>query len=166
MVNEQLTQEAIRFCYRGSKEVIHLSEKSMVYIMKLYNATIKPAKDRIFKDPQDCHGKMSVKKLIRKDEGATCVDISKTELRDFQKVAKRYGVDFAVVNHKNSDPQTYSIFFKARDQDAITDVIRYYTEKKLMKEQKPSLKEKIDHFKQKIAEGPKKVLNKVKERTR
>ena len=72
MVNEQLTQEAIRFCYRGSKEVIHLSEKSMVYIMKLYNATIKPAKDRIFKDPQDCHGKMSVKKLIRKDEGATC----------------------------------------------------------------------------------------------
>ena len=62
MVNEQLTQEAIRFCYRGSKEVIHLSEKSMVYIMKLYNATIKPAKDRIFKDPQDCHGKMSVKK--------------------------------------------------------------------------------------------------------
>ena len=155
MVNEQLTQEAIRFCYRGSKEVIHLSEKSMVYIMKLYNATIKPAKDRI-----------SVKKLIRKDEGATCVDISKTELRDFQKVAKRYGVDFAVVNHKNSDPQTYSIFFKARDQDAITDVIRYYTEKKLMKEQKPSLKEKIDHYKQKIAEGPKKVLNKVKERTR
>ena len=60
------------------------------------------AKKLISKNPKVRHGKMKIKHLIRKDEGATSVDIAKTELRDFQKVAKRYGVDFAVVKHKGS----------------------------------------------------------------
>ena len=118
------------------------------------------------RNPAECHGKMSVKQLVRKDEGATNVDISKTELRDFQKVAKKYGVDFAVVKHNDQNPPVCSIFFKARDQDAITDVIRYYTNQKLMKSQKPSLIQKIHNLKDKVAKIPGKVAQRVKGRSR
>lgn len=169
MENGQTTQEVIRFCFRGVKEVDAFSEKTMTRLLKIARTVhggVKKIVSTIHKEPEQAHGKMTVKQLIRKDEGATSVDISKTELRDFQKVAKRYGVDFAVVKHKGQDPPVYSVFFKARDQDAITDVIRYYTEKKLMKAQKPSLHEKIKEMKEKIANAPKKVMNRAKERSR
>ena len=166
MQNEQLTQEAIRFCYRFTKESYELTEKNVMKLLEVEDNLRQGVKKLLSKDPKVKHGKMKVKQLIRKDEGATSVDIAKTELRDFQKVAKRYGVDFAVVKHKGSEPPAYSVFFKARDQDAIADVIRYYTEKKLMKEKRPSLHEKIKEFKQKLANMPKKTRSKAKEKTR
>ena len=75
-------------------------------------------------------------------------------------------MDFAVVKHNDQNPPVYSVFFKARDQDAITDVIRHYTEKKLMKEEKPSLMERLKILKEKVASTPKKVLHRAKERMR
>ena len=166
MQNEQLTQEAIRFCYRFTRESYELTEKNVMKLLEVEKNLREGAKKLISKDPKVRHGKMKIKHLIRKDEGATSVDIAKTELRDFQKVAKRYGVDFAVVKHKGSEPPVYSVFFKARDQDAIADVIRYYTEKKLMKEKRPSLHERIKQLKQKLAERPKKTRSKAKEKSR
>ncbi len=135
-------------------------------LLKLGKFVVTKVKDVVDRDPAECHGKMSVKQLVRKDEGATNVDISKTELRDFQKVAKKYGVDFAVVKHNDQNPPVCSIFFKARDQDAITDVIRYYTNQKLMKSQKPSLIQKIHDLKDKVAKIPGKVAQRVKGRSR
>ena len=166
MVNDEVTREQLQWCVRTTKESMELTEKIMTELMKL-GASLKDTGNYVVeKVSGKDHGKMSVKQLIQKDEGATCVDISKTELRDFQKVAKRYGVDFAVVQHKKADPPMCTIFFKARDQDAITDVIRHYTEKKLMKAQKPSLSEKIKEMKEKLANVPKKVMNKAKEISR
>ena len=42
------------------------------------------------------HGKQSVKQLLGQNQGATNVEIDKESIRDFEKLAKKYGVDFAV----------------------------------------------------------------------
>ncbi|MBO5621258.1 MAG: PcfB family protein [Butyrivibrio sp.] len=138
----------------------------MVRLLKIGKFVVGKVKEAAFKEPSEAHGKMSIKKLIRKDEGATSVDVAKTDLRDFQRVARKYGVDFAVVRHNDQSPPVYSVFFKARDQDAITDVIRHYTEKKLMKEERPSLMERLKVLKEKVASAPRKVLHRAKERMR
>jgi len=164
MSSDQINQEAITWCFRRAIDGKHLTERTFKRLLKVILSVDK--KIKAARNPRYKHGKMKVKHLIRKDEGATSVDIAKTELRDFQKVAKRYGVDFAVVKHKGSEPPVYSVFFKARDQDAIADVIRYYTEKKLMKEKRPSLHERIKQLKQKLAERPKKTRSKAKEKSR
>ena len=42
------------------------------------------------------HGKMTVEKLIRKDQGAQQIDIAKSGIKDFERVLNKYGVDYAI----------------------------------------------------------------------
>lgn len=43
------------------------------------------------------HGKQSVKQLLGQNQGATNVEIDKDGIRDFERLARKYGVDFAVL---------------------------------------------------------------------
>ena len=41
-------------------------------------------------------GKQSVKELIGQGQGVTNIDIAKTDLKGFEKVARKYGIDYAI----------------------------------------------------------------------
>ena len=58
------------------------------------------------------------------EKNGTLTKESRLTETDFQKIAKKYGVDFAVVKDKNVNPPVYTIFFKAKDMDAVTFGIR------------------------------------------
>lgn len=45
-------------------------------------------------------GKQSVKTLIRQGQGVSSIPLADEGMKDFQKIAKKYGVDFAVVKDK------------------------------------------------------------------
>ena len=68
----------------------------------------------------------------------------------------------------NSEPPIYTIFFKAKDQDAITRILDDYAAKQIKKPsvKKTSVLEKLKNFKEIVAAIPKKVAEKKKERSR
>jgi hypothetical protein len=75
-------------------------------------------------------------------------------------------VDFAIVKDKTSDPVRYNCFFKAKDMDAITAVVKEYSDKVVKREQrkeKPSLINQIRKLKEEIAKHPRKEKVKNKE---
>ena len=41
-------------------------------------------------------GKQSVKQLLGQNQGVSSIDIAKTDLKDFQRVAGKYGIDYAI----------------------------------------------------------------------
>ena len=45
-------------------------------------------------------GKQSVKTLIRQGQGVSSIPLADEGLKDFQKIAKKYGVDFAVIKRQ------------------------------------------------------------------
>lgn len=53
--------------------------------------------------------------------------------------AKKYGVDFAVVRDREKSPPVYTVFFKAKDTDAVTRILQDYLVKQI---KKPSLEAK------------------------
>lgn len=115
------------------------------------------------------HGKQSVKELIGQGQGVQSIDIEKAGLRDFQKIANKYGVDFAVVKDKTAEPSVYNVFFKAKDFAAIENMMREFTEKQLKKEKqtaRPSVLEKLKKFKDIVAKMPRKDKEKKKEQER
>ena len=65
-------------------------------------------------------GKQSVKDLIGQDQGATSIDIARTDLRGFKNIARKYGIDYAIRKDRSVDPPKYLVFFKSRDTDAMT----------------------------------------------
>lgn len=52
-------------------------------------------KARKGRDPA-VHGKQSVKKLLGQNQGAANAEIEKEGIKGFERLAKKYGVDFAV----------------------------------------------------------------------
>ena len=42
------------------------------------------------------HGKQSVKKLLGQNQGAANAEVEKEGIKDFERLAKKHGVDFAV----------------------------------------------------------------------
>ena len=113
-------------------------------------------------------GKQSVKTLIRQGQGVSSIPLADEGMKDFQKIAKKYGVDFAVVKDKKASPPVYTVFFKAKDTDAITRILQDYSAKPVKKPsvEKTSVLEKLKKFKEIVAAIPKKVAEKKKERSR
>ena len=80
-------------------------------------------------------GKQSVKQLLGQNQGVSSIDIAKTDLKDFQRVAGKYGIDYAIRKDASEVPPRYIVFFKAKDADAMTAAFKEYSAKVLKKQQ-------------------------------
>ena len=98
-------------------------------------------------------GKQTVKQLVGQNQGVSNIEITDPSIKEFEKIARKYGVDYAVKKDRSSSPPKYLIFFKARDADALTAAFSEYTQKKVRKadrSERPSVLEKLSHFKELI----------------
>lgn len=88
------------------------------------------------------HGKQTVKQLIGQNQGVSNLAVDSTGIKGFEKVARKYGVDFAIRKDKSHHPPRYLVFFKARDADAITSAFQEYADKR-MRRGKPSVRAEL-----------------------
>lgn len=107
-------------------------------------------------------GKQSVKQLIGQNQGVTNVEIEDKGTRDFERIARKYGVDYAIKKDKAADIHRYLIFFKARDGDALNAAMTEYAKKKLKAKNKPSLLKKLKSLGELVHNREPKVRNKDK----
>ena len=122
----------------------------------------KLEKQRSRDSPVTPKGKQTVKQLIGQNQGVSNIEINDPSIRDFERIARKYGVDYAVKKDRSASPPKYLIFFKARDADALTAVFTEYTSQKVKKAEKterPSVLAKLAQFKEL-------VKNAVVDRTR
>ena len=94
------------------------------------------------------HGKQTVKQLIGQNQGVSNIELVDSSTKEFERIARKYGVDYAVKKDRSCDPPKYLIFFKGRDADALTAAFTEYSAKKIRKEERPSVIEKLNHFKE------------------
>ena len=92
-------------------------------------------------------GKQSVKQLVGQDQGVANIEITDRNIKDFERIARKYGVDFALKKDKTGDIPKYLVFFKARDADALTAAFKEYTAKSDRKKGRPSVLKKLRKFK-------------------
>ena len=110
------------------------------------------------------HGKQTVKQLIGQNQGVSNIELTDPGIRDFDRVARKYGVDYAIKRDRSSDPPRFLIFFKSRDADALTAAFQEYTARKVKKAGRPSVLEKLEQFKDMVKNTAEKVRKKVLER--
>lgn len=110
------------------------------------------------------HGKQTIQELIGQNQGVSSIDIQNTNIRDFEKIANKYGVDYAITRDKSVTPPKYMVFFKARDADALTAAFSEYSNQRLKEKAKPSVLKQLNKLKELVASIPSKVRNKSQER--
>ena len=77
-------------------------------------------------------GKQTVKQLMSHGQNVDCTDISKEDIKDFKRVANKYGLDFAIVKDKQSERPMYTVFFKARDDKVLEKVMDHFAMKEII----------------------------------
>jgi len=85
-------------------------------------------------------GKQTIKQLVGQGQGVTNIEISDKNIKSFESIARKYGVDFAVVKDASENPPKHLVFFKARDTDAVTAAFKEYSASQLSRTaEKPSM---------------------------
>lgn len=92
-------------------------------------------------------GKQTVKALVGQNQGVSNIEITDSNIKSFDRVARKYGVDYAVKKDKSVSPPKYMVFFKARDADALTAAFTEYSKKAVKREKdRPSVLSKLRDF--------------------
>ena len=86
-------------------------------------------------DKHASQGKQSMKRLVRQNRGVTNVEIQKTGIKDFDRYAKRYHIDYSIQKDLSCKPPRYLIYFKAQDTDALSAAFKEYSASVLDKNQ-------------------------------
>ena len=88
-------------------------------------------------------GKQSVKQLTQQGQGVNTMEIDDANLRQFERIARKYGVDYAVRKDVTTETPRFLVFFKGRDADAIMAALKQFSSTKELKSERPSLLQKL-----------------------
>ena len=116
----------------------YLAHRKEVKAQKARDGPVKPC------------GKQSVKELIGQNQGVSNVEVTDPSIRQFDRVARKYGVDYAIKRDKDHNPPRFLIFFKSRDADALTAAMQEYAGKKVRRIQRPSVLQRLAQFKAQV----------------
>lgn len=115
------------------------------------------------KQTKEAHGRMTVKELAAKDKGMQSIEVNDGSIGSFNRVARKYGIDFAPFKVKGEN--RYLVFFKAPDADAMTAAFTEYTQRQVKKASRPAILQKLELLKSQIRQPKKeKVRNREPER--
>lgn len=139
-----------------ARGIIRLAAKGLAYIKrKSREAALKNEKP---------DGRQTIQQLIGQNQGVTNIDISQTDLKGFEKYARKYGVDYAITKDKSVFPPKYLVFFKARDADAMTAAFNAYSAEVFAKSKRPSTLNRLHKLIDAVKSIPTKVTSRDKQR--
>ena len=147
-MQEETTQKTIALAIKTSKLTASVLQKAM----KMYLEHQK------HKEPS--HGKIPVKKLVGQGAGAKSIEVTDDNIKAFERVARKYNVDFAVKRDKTTEPPKYLVFFKGKDADVIAQAFKEFVYGNEKRKGRTSVREKLKRFRDAVSQ------NKNRERSR
>lgn len=143
-MQEEVENRAVTLIISGSKltgRVLKAAFEKYLARQKAQKQKLEAAKDV---KPQ---GKQTVQELVGQNAGVANIEITDKNIRSFDRVARKYGVDYAVKKDRTVSPPKYLVFFKARDADALTAAFTEYSKKAVKREtERPSVLDKLRSF--------------------
>ncbi len=154
MIQEELNRKTISLAFSAEHLTIDTLKKAIALYLRYHKSHVKVK-----------HGKISVKKLMQQDQGASTIEINRKGVPEFDRIARRYHVDYAVQRSRDS-PAKYTVFFKARDTDVITKAFREFVDSNEKKKDRPSVRKKLSVLREKVKEDLIKKTPKLRQKDR
>ena len=171
-MQDEASQQTIALMIQGGKISAEILKQAIVK-MQMYSSNlsnnIKAAGE---KEGDVKHGKQSLSSLMEHKAELTNIPIDENNIGDFEKIAKKYDMDYSLKKDKSQEPPVYIVFFKARDAGVMEQALKEYTRDYLNKDHsrvsvRQKLKEKQDLIRQQKDIGEKiRTVAKYKETER
>ena len=153
-MQEEVTQKTIALVIKAAK----LDANILKSAMRMYLNHCR-------KQAQKTHGKVSVKELVGEGAGASSIEITDGN-KSFERVARKYNVDFAVKKDKTTEPPKYLVFFKGRDADAVAQAFKEFVYGNEKKNSRTSVRQKLKHFRDVVSKDQNKERSREKNKDR
>lgn len=142
-MQEEVTQGAVTLIVNGSK----LTEQAFEKVVKKFLEEVQKSRQ-----PKIYRGKQTLKQLAGQNAGLSNIEISDKNIKAFSQVAKKYHVDFALKKDTAAEQPRYLVFLKSRDADAITTAFQEFAGKRMGREEKPSIRERLTQAREQAAQ--------------
>ena len=150
MINEEITQRecnlAVRVGSLAAAELKKALEKIIGQLeqMKSAKSPDVPKEPKAPKDPELKQGKQTMRQLHKHNEGLSSIELKDPNLRALYKEMKKNDIDFACVKDGKGK---YTLFFKGKNADEMTNAFKRYTEKTVAKAEKKAIKTELKQAK-------------------
>ena len=146
-MQDEVNEKTVSLCIRCGKVTANLLKAAMKKALakmeqekQKLQGQKQPKQD---KEDKTYTGKQSMDKLMKQNVQLSNIEITDGNIKSFERVAKKYSIDFSLKKDVNADPPRYYVFFKARDADVMTAAFKEYTGQSLNKDKKPSVRKKL-----------------------
>ena len=142
-MQDEVNEKVVSLAIKTSKLTAEVLQKAMKALL----AQMKKQHDRQ-KIP---HGKQTLKQLMKQNAGVSNIEITDQNIKAFDPIARKNGLDYNVKKIENGKPPTYLVSFRGKDIDVMTEAFREFTAKKLGRDKKPSIRKLLSTLKDKAA---------------
>lgn len=146
-MQDEVNEKTVSLCIRCGKVTANLLKAAMkkaLVKMEQEKQKLKGQKQpKQDKEDKTYKGKQSMDKLMKQNVQLSNIEITDGNIKSFERVAKKYSIDFSLKKDVNADPPRYYVFFKARDADVMTAAFKEYTGQSLNRDKKPSVRKKL-----------------------
>ncbi len=157
-MQDEVGNKSVNFAVNSTKMTARTIIRAIRWYMINHNQKkIREEMHQNFKE-----GKQSVKDLLKAGVSTDKIELPDGSARRFCKTAKKLGVDYAIRKDKTSKPTRYMVFFKAKDTEVLSQVVKEFEAKNNEKQKKQSVREQLRAEKQKANEKAKKLKDKSK----
>ena len=140
-MQEEVTGKAVALIIDGAKMSEQVLEKALQKFLEVQKN----------KSPKMHRGKQTLKQPAGQNAGLANIEISDKNIKAFTHVAKKYHVDFALKKDTTAEQPRYLVFFKSRDADAITAAFQEFASRKMSRDEKPSVRERLAQAREQAA---------------
>ena len=154
-MQEEVTQKTIALVIKTAK----LDANVLKAAMRMY---LNHRKQKA----QKTHGKTSVKKLVGEGAGVSSIEVTDGNIKSFERVAKKYNVDFAIKKDKTTEPPKYLVFFKGRDADVVAQAFKEFVYGNEKRKGRTSIRQKLNRLKDAVTQDKNRERSREKNKDR
>jgi hypothetical protein len=142
-MQEEVTAKTIAFAMQTTKMTASVLKAAMRKFLESQEKMKADVKSQLAKRNQPGEGKQTMKQLMKHNAELTNIEITDSNIRSFERVARKYQIDFSLKKDSTVTPPKYIVFFKAKDVDVMTTAFKEYSAKQLKKSKKPSVRKRL-----------------------
>ena len=137
-ITANILKDAMAKYVRHVEERRRLSRTEKREEKRAEKSAAQKAKDNEFRP-----GKKSLNSMMKEGSQLSNIEITDKNIKSFEKVARKYSIDYSLKKDKSVDPPKYLVFFRAKDVDVMTAAFKEYTGVTLKKSRKVSIRKRL-----------------------
>ena len=149
-MQDEVNEKTMALCIKGGKISAQILKAALIKL--LAEIEKKKRQSKKMGGQNRCkRGKQSIKSLQQSGAQLTNIVVTDNNIKSFDRVARKYGIDYSLKKVEQEGKTEYLVFFKAKDVDVMTAAFKEYTSETLKKQKRESVRQKLEKVKEELS---------------